>query len=176
MRNVPHSSSLFREGSGVGFPDELKEAFAEALLGIGGRTGVETLGCIVNLEKELLDRNDGDGLVGVVGEVLSAQPSATTASVGRRGRLYRTAFFFVSPVVSVAGTASPSVCEGVLVWFTGGPVLAFSSERTEGDRGREFEVQGFRARLASLPGMERPLAGRATGSGGLVSGYLRDSS
>lgn len=46
-------------------------------------------------------------------------------------------------------------------------------EDGEGDRDWEpEEPQGFRARLTSLPDMERALDGRATGSGAFVSGYL----
>ena len=42
----------------------------------------------------------------------------------------------------------------------------------EGDPGRdgELEIHGLRAKCTSLPDIERALEGRATGSGGLVSG------
>ena len=46
----------------------------------------------------------------------------------------------------------------------------------DGEPGRdgELDVQGLRARLTSLPDTERTLEGRATGSGGLVSGTPMD--
>lgn len=47
--------------------------------------------------------------------------------------------------------------------------LAFLAEG-EGDRESAFEIQGFRAKLASLPDIDWAFEGRATGSGGRVSG------
>jgi hypothetical protein len=43
-------------------------------------------------------------------------------------------------------------------------------EEGEVDRFGELDIQGFRAKLTSLPDIERALDGRATGDGALVSG------
>lgn len=51
-------------------------------------------------------------------------------------------------------------------------VLDLLDLEDEGDPGRdgELEIHGLRAKCTSLPDIERALEGRATGSGGLVSG------
>lgn len=46
----------------------------------------------------------------------------------------------------------------------------------DGDGEREDEPHGFRARLTMRPDIERPLDGRAAGSGALVSGTLATAS
>lgn len=75
---------------------------AAAALGIGGRTGVETLGDGKNLSKEFFGRREfSDGLQGE--PVLSSLPWVTTATIGRRGRL------LVIVRLREGGTASESV-------------------------------------------------------------------
>ena len=62
-------------------------AAAAAPFGIGGRTGVETERDAENFSSDVRCRMELDGLFGEPGE--SSSPFATTASIGRRGRLYK---------------------------------------------------------------------------------------
>lgn len=65
---------------------EYAAAVSAAPLGIGGRTGVDTDREAVNFSNEDRCRSElPDGLLGDPG--LSSCPFATTASIGRRGRL-----------------------------------------------------------------------------------------
>jgi hypothetical protein len=139
---------------------------AAAPLGIGGRTGVVTERDAVNFSKEVLFRNEFDGLLGESGE--SELPFVTTATIGRRGRLYSTVRLrdgcapsisacSVLRVLDLVGDSSSSLC---LVLFAAG----------EGDR--DADPHGFRAKLTIRPDMERDFNGRATGSGALVSGIF----
>lgn len=139
---------------------------AAAPLGIGGRIGVDTERDAVNFSKEVLFRNELDGLLGESGE--SEFPFVTTATIGRRGRLYRTVRLRdgCAPSISAGsvlraldrvGDSSSGLC---LVLFAAG----------EGDR--DADPHGFRAKLTIRPDMERAFIGRATGSGALVSGIF----
>lgn len=56
---------------------------------MGGRTGVDTFKEAVSRSSEVfVESGCGDGLLGVLG--LSARLCVTTATVGRRGRLFKT--------------------------------------------------------------------------------------
>lgn len=143
-------------------------AVAAAPLGIGGRTGVETEREAVNFSKEDRCRSDWpDGLLGELG-VSSLPPFATTASIGRRGRLYKIVRLRegCEESDSVASDLRPLCLEGDCSSDLCFDLLA------DGDGEREDEPHGFRARLTILPDMERLLEGRAAGSGALVSGTL----
>ena len=81
---------------------EKAAAVAAAALGIGGRTGVETLGDEKNLSKEFFGRSEfSEGLQGE--PELSSLPWVTTATIGRLGRL------LVIVRLREGGTASESV-------------------------------------------------------------------
>lgn len=145
-------------------------AVAAAPLGIGGRIGVETDREAVNFSKEVLFRSEAP--VGLLGEPGSSfPPFATTASIGRRGRLYRMVRF------REGFSESESVTSAFRPAFVGVLVGDCSSSRcldllADGDGDREEELHGFRARLTMRPDMERPFEGRAARSGALVSGNL----
>lgn len=143
-------------------------AVAAAPLGIGGRTGVETERDAVNFSKEDRCRSDcPDGLLGELG-VSSLPPFATTASIGRRGRLYK--MVRLREGWDESESAASDFCRLCL----GGDCSSdlFFDLLADGDGEREDEPHGFRARLTILPDMERLLDGRAAGSGALVSGTL----
>lgn len=150
-----------------------------AVLGIGGRTGVVTLSDDVSFSNEFLAvsvKGDGALLLGVVG--LSAWLCVTTATIGRRGRLFR----IVRLRVGTAGSNSVTVSSGVrpLDCDAGKFDGDCSSARNvrpleplpggEGDLLGVLDFHGLRARLTNLPDIERALEGRATGSGAFVSG------
>jgi hypothetical protein len=150
-----------------------------AVLGTGGRTGVVTLNDDVSFSNEFLAvsvKGDGVLLLGVVG--LSAWLCVTTATIGRRGRLFRIVRLRDGAVESDSVTVS----NGVRFLDCGAGELDrdCSSARDarpleplaegDGDLLEEFDIHGLRARLTNLPDIERALEGRATGSGALVSG------
>ena len=120
---------------------------------------METESVAVNFSNEERLRSDCDGLTGELGT--SSSPFATTASTGRRGRLYNIERLrdggAESESDSSAFLAAPRVgdCSSTLDFV----FLA------DGEGDREGEPQGFFARLTILPDIERPFEGRAAGSG-----------
>lgn len=125
----------------------------------------------MNFSKEVLCRSElPEGLLGEPG-VSSFPPFATTASIGRRGRLYKMVRLREGFSESESATSAfRPVLVGVLVGDC-------SSDRcfdllADGDGDREDEPHGFRARLTIRPDMERLFGGRTAGSGALVSGTL----
>jgi len=146
-------------------------AVAAAPLGIGGRIGVETDREAVNFSKDVRCRIElPDGLLGEPG-VSSFPPFAITASIGRRGLLYRMVR------LREGFSESESVTSAFRPVLVGDLVGDCSSGRcfdllADGDGDREEELHGFRARLTMRPDMERLFEGRAAGSGALVSGTL----
>jgi hypothetical protein len=82
---MPQSSSFFREWSVVWLANAA--TFSAAPLGIGGRTGVDTDRDAVNFSNDVRCRSElPEGLFGDPG-LSSFPPLATTATIGRRGRL-----------------------------------------------------------------------------------------
>lgn len=163
---MPQSSSFLREWSAVWLANAA--TFAAAPLGIGGRTGVDTDSDAVNFSKDERFRNEfPEGLLGDPG-VSSLPPLATTATIGRRGRLYRIVRLRAgcpeseSVASALRGVVLVGDCSSALCLV----LLA------EGDGDREEEPHGFRARLTIRPDIERLLDGRAAGSGARVSGTL----
>jgi hypothetical protein len=88
-RKIPQSSSFFREMSALemsGLPFAYAAAVSAAPFGMGGKTGVDTESDAVNFSNEDRGRRElPDGLLGDPRP--SSGPFATTASIGRRGRL-----------------------------------------------------------------------------------------
>ena len=124
----------------------------------------------MNLSKDVRCRSElPDGLLGEPG-VSSFPPFATTASIGRRGRLYKMVRLRegFSESESVTSAFRP-VLVGVLVGDSSGRCFDLLAD---GDGDREEELHGFRARLTIRPDMERLFDGRTAGSGALVAGTL----
>lgn len=144
-----------------------KEAtVAAAPFGIGGRIGVDTERDAVNFSKDVRFRNVFDGLLGESGE--SEFPFVTTATIGRRGRLYSTVRLREGcvPSASTASNLRPvdrvGDCSSTLC------LVLFAA----GDGDRDEDPHGFRAKFTIRPDMERAFNGRATGSGAFVSGIF----
>jgi hypothetical protein len=148
-------------------------------LGTGGRTGVETLNDAVSLSSEPLANSDlGEGLLWVLG--LSARLWVTTATIGRRGRLFRIVRLRDGAAESELGGNSklPELLDDGVCDDESSPWRVRRRgvlEEGEVDRFGELDIQGFRAKLTSLPDIPRVLEGRATGDGALVCGTFGGS-
>jgi hypothetical protein len=125
----------------------------------------------VNLSKEVRCRSKElpglllDGLLGDPGE--SSCPLATTASIGRRGRLYRIVRLRVGcPESESDSFLRPPDLVG------DSSALCFTLFAVEGDGDLDEDPNGLRARLTIRPDIERLFDGRAAGSGALCSGNL----
>lgn len=143
---------------------------AAAPLGIGGSTGVETEREAVNFSKEVRCRSKElpglllEGLLGDPGE--SSCPFATTASIGRRGRLYKIVRLRVGPASDSDSFLRPPD-------LVGDPsALCFTLFAVEGEGDLDEDPNGLRARLTIRPDIERLFEGRAAGSGALCSGIF----
>jgi hypothetical protein len=140
---------------------------AAAPFGIGGRTGVDTEREAVNFSKEVRFRKECDGLLGESGE--SEFPFVTTATIGRRGRLYSTVRLREGCAPSASADSVLRPLDRVGDCSSTRCLLLFAAG--EGDR--DEDPHGFRAKLTIRPDMERFFTnGRATGSGALVSGIF----
>lgn len=95
--------------------------------------------------------------------------------MGRRGRLFSIVLRRVGAALSDSVPESDCRLDrDDLDDATGGFNVDCSSVRRDRSRelfpdGGEFDNHGFRAKLTSLPDIDRALEGRATGDGGLVS-------
>lgn len=141
---------------------------------VGGSTGVDTLKDDVSLSRDPLGSRDlGDGLLCVLG--LSARLWVTTATIGRRGRLLSIVRLRLGVAESepLARSRLPELREDGACDDESSPWRVRRREVFGGgepDRFGELDIHGFRAKLTSLPDIERALEGRATGDGGLVCG------
>lgn len=118
-------------------------------------------------------RDAGDGLLGELG--LSAWLCVTIATIGRRGRLVKivrlrdgTAGSEFGPISKLPELLEDGACETESSSWRVRRRGVF--DEGEVDRFGELNVQGFRAKFAILPDIERALDGRATGDGALVCG------
>lgn len=110
--------------------------------------------------------------------------------MGRRGRLLSIVRLRGGSIASVSIPGSDCEVSSLLLktgWGGGGwhgtssmrKARGFGEFEADGDSGLEdgkLEPHGLRARLTSLPDIARALEGRATGSGGFVSGIFKRTS
>lgn len=135
---------------------------------MGGSTGVETDNEAASFSRDGRCRSEWpEGLLGDAG-TSSLPPFATTASIGRRGRLYKMLRLRDGSVVSESAVSVLRILD--LVGDRSSDLCFVLLDDGEGER--EDDPHGLRARFTIRPDMERFLDGRAAGSGALVSGTL----